>query len=200
MDFYGTLALPPAEKVLNPNPGYLKLLDNLANRDNGMMPRELPEFRVYVDNLITTIRSKLPVNGHTNHTVGGFTVSLSEGWPKSYRAGVKQMRWILNRSTDEGSADEILWCAMETHLAMLERYIKVLNNIELDCDVNLRRFRSSFERLLRHELFSTRFETHPEGNRHTLHIDFVLIEDSILVKLQRAAYAVGLPAAKRKAL
>jgi hypothetical protein len=146
-----------------------------------------------VTDLIREVRDRIPVSGWADpKTPLG---ALIYPWPARLKPRGEPVRWLLDRSTAEGSLDAFLWAQLGEHLGPVADLLRQLKEIlELYSRLKAKAFVKAFNRLLREKLFSPSFLP---GQTY-LTITYSLIDDNALIDLQRAAHAIGMPKPRRE--
>jgi hypothetical protein len=148
--------------------------------------------------LMQAVRNRLPVTGQTSDPVHG-TVIMG-GWPRSTKPGTESMRWLIERSTAEGSVDLFLWNKLEPNLAGIDRALREVARLMETHGQELAPLKKPFNRFLGQRLFARSYGRSEDGERKHLVIEFFSSNDQVLVKLHGAALALGMPRPKRKAV
>jgi hypothetical protein len=149
-----------------------------------------------VEGLLSAIRADLQVSGQLDFE-GHCGVAVTGGYPKCIKPGTELVRWLIERSTAEGSVDSYLWTKCP-HLANVAELLGDLQELLEYYDVgDVRPLRNSFNRLLRQKLFTLSFEPWRDGEEEDLYILFHLIKSEVLLDLHETAHALGTRKPKR---
>jgi hypothetical protein len=153
--------------------------------------------RQFANELIKQIRQSLPVSGQANSAASLGCIFAQ--YPEDLKARVVQLRWLLDRSTAAGSHDEFLWTGLEGQLAPIAELLSSgMSLLERWPYLKRTAFAKAFHRLLRQKLLKLTPYKAPHWGQKVLDIAFCLIDDRVLVALQKGAYALGMPEARRK--
>jgi hypothetical protein len=128
--------------------------------------------------------------------------------PEDLDERVETVRWLLDRSTEQGSHDVFLWTFLSPHLGLVAHWLGHLNDKLQDLFKNhsapkgdAKRLLTAFNRLLRQKMFELKLGPSNEFVKDTyLYFSFCTLDDAPLTALQEAASAIGTRRPRRAAV
>jgi hypothetical protein len=149
------------------------------------------------DILMWEWRNRLPVSGHANLTISPAAVICP--CPTDLRPRAQPVRWLLERSTVEGSQDALLWTYLGEHLGPIAEKLRIIKEqLEFLMLLEAPAFVKAFNRLLRQKPFVPSFLEFEAWENKLLSITFCLLDDRVLIDLQKEAYALAEPKPERE--